>query len=73
MPGAYCSIFGCPVSRNHVGLSMFRIPTKDDECSINWRQKLLNIVTRDRVIDKGLKSQVKKRNLYICNRHYTED
>ena len=73
MPGAYCAIFGYPVSRNHVGLSMFRIPIKDDEYNINWRQKLLNIVTRDRVIDKGLKSQIKKRNLYICDRHYTED
>ena len=43
MSGANCAIFGCTVSRNHVGVSIFRIPTKDDEYSINWRQKLLNI------------------------------
>ena len=73
MPGANCAIFGCPVSRNHIGLSIVRIPTKDDEYSINCGQKLLNIVTHDRVIDKGLKSQIEKRNLYICERQNTED
>ncbi|XP_065654860.1 uncharacterized protein LOC136081473 [Hydra vulgaris] len=73
MPGANCAIFGCSVSRNHVGLSIFRIPTKDDEYSANWRQKLISVITHDRVIDKGLKAQIEKRNLYICERHYTKD
>ena len=72
MSGANCAIFGCPVSRNNVGLSILRISTKDDEFSINWRQKLLNIVTRDRVIDKGLKSQIEKRNFYNCESHYVK-
>ena len=33
MPGANCAIFGCTVSRNHVGVSILRIPIKDDEYS----------------------------------------
>ena len=71
MPGSNCAIIGCSISRKHK-LALFQIPTKDDEYSTVWRNKLVAIITRDRVIDAGLKGQTERRMLYICERHYTE-
>ena len=45
MQGTNCANFGCPGSKNHFGLSIFRIATKDDEYSINWRQKSATVVS----------------------------
>ena len=73
MPGANCSIYGCPTSRKSKGISIFRVPTGDDEYSKNWREKIVNIITKDRVIDKNLRSQIEKKNLYTCELHYLED
>ena len=71
MPGSNCTIIGCNISRKHK-LALFQIPTKDDEYSTLWRNKLVAIITRDRVTDAGLKEQIEKRKLYFCERHYTE-
>ena len=73
MPGANCSIFGCSTSRNHVGIALHRIPKKDDEYSCNWREKLIQIITRDRVVDPSLRRQIEKRNLCICELHFSDD
>ena len=73
MPGANCSIFGCSTSRSHVGISLHRIPKKDDEFSTNWRQKLVQVITRDRVIDTSLRRQIEKRDLCICELHFSEE
>ena len=73
MPGANCSIFGCSVSRRTSGIAIFKIPGGNDEFSSSWREKLVNIITKDRVIDKGLRNQIDKRKLHICEMHYTED
>ena len=55
MPGANCSIFGCTKSRTTKGLAIFGIPKKDDEWHRDWREKLVNIITKDREIDADLK------------------
>ena len=44
-------------------MALFQIPTKDDEYSTVWRNKLVAIIT---------KGQIERRMLYICERHYTE-
>ena len=62
MPGSNCAIIGCSISRKHK-LALFQIPTKDDEYSTVWRNKLVAIIT---------KGQIERRMLYICERHYTE-
>ena len=41
----------CPEFENgsswNPAISFFRVPTKDDEYSINWRNNILAVVTRD--------------------------
>ena len=71
MPGSNCAIIGYNIARKHK-LALFQIPTKDDEYSILWRNKLVAIISRDRVIDASLKGQIERRMLYICEHHYTE-
>ncbi len=51
MPGAKCSILNCSASRLHKGIWIFKVRGGDDEFSTKWREKLINIVIRDRVVD----------------------
>ena len=75
MPGANCSIYGCTVSRRqkYQGISLFKVPGGKNEFDTAWRSKLVNIITKDRVIDAALRKQIEKNSLYICERHFSED
>ena len=73
MSGASCSIFRCTKSRITKGLAIFGIPKKDDEWHRDWREKLVNIITKDREINADLRGQIKRKSLYICELHFTED
>ena len=70
MPGANCSIFGCPVSRRKSYTeSIFSIPAESNDPVKNaWRADLINIISKDRILSK---EQLKK--LYICERHFSLD
>lgn len=79
MPGKNCSIFGCPTSRRNKGVSIFKLPGRkpvreltDDE-QLDWRQKCLNVVTRDRIVDKALKLRIAEGNIFICEKHFQEE
>ena len=67
MPGANCSIAGCSTSRRHKGISIFKIPKAKSEVPeyIKWREDLINVIARDRVIDSHLKRQINEDRLHI--------
>lgn len=73
MPGANCSIYGCGTSRKHVGISIFKIPTKDDELSKKTREAWVRLVTRDREVDASLRKQIHENNIHICEKHFEKD
>ena len=73
MPGANCSIYGCGTSRKHVGVSIFRIPTKDDELSKKTRDAWVRVVCRDREIDASLRNQISQRTIHICEKHFEKN
>ena len=50
MPGENCLTFNWHSSRAAPGVSFFRVPTKDDEYSINWRNNIVAVIARDTVI-----------------------
>ena len=50
MFGENCLIFNWHSSRAAPGISFFRVPTKDDEYSINWRKNIVVVITRDTVM-----------------------
>ena len=75
MPGDNCSIYGCSVSRRsqYKGISLFKVPSGEGKFETSWRQKLIAIITKDRVIDGTLRAQINKKKLFICQRHFAED
>ena len=66
MPGANCSIYGCGTSRKHAGISIFRIPAKDDDLSTKTREAWLRLVT-------SLRKQIDQRTMHICERHFEKN
>ena len=73
MVGANGSIFGFPSSSRKSDVAIFKVPQGDDECSFNWRKIILGVVTKDRVIDKALRERIMKKNIFVCEKHYSED
>ena len=73
-PGGNCAIYGCSSSRTTAVVSLFKVPfSKEDPYMINWRNKIVDIITRDRIIDSNLRSQIQNCRLHICELHYQEE
>ena len=73
MIGANCSIFVCSSSTSKSGIAIFKVPQRDHEWSSDWRKSIINVVTIDRVTDKALRERILKKNIFVCERHYSED
>ena len=73
--GANCSIAGCNTSRKHKGISIFKIPKAKSEVPehIKQREDLINVITRDRVIDSDLKRQINEDRLHICENYLKKE
>ena len=69
---ANCAIFGCPISRkeqyNHI--SLFKVTGEKDEYSIAWSRKLIDVITKTRVIDKKFRQLIESKRLWICEKHF---
>ncbi len=70
MPGTNCSIFGCNSNQKNTKIGIMKVPSGDDEYNNKWRKELKNIVTKDRVIDAGLRTQIEKCTIRICEKHF---
>ena len=74
MPRRNCSIFGYSLSWRYAGVSIFLVPKETDNPTKNeWRKNLLNIVTRDRVIDENFRKQINNGDVAICEKHFSEE
>ena len=70
MPGSNCSILGCGTCRNQTEFGIFKLPAPKDDFHKKWRTDLLNVITKDRVIDSDLKRQIQNDKLSICEKHF---
>ena len=73
MPGKNCCIPNCPTSRSIVGISIFNVPRGDDEFSLEWRKKLVGVVTKYRVLDASFRLKIEKKDIAICEKHFRDD
>ena len=73
MPGENISIFNCQSSYVAPGISFFRVPTKDVEYSTNYRNSIVAVIARDRVIDGNFNRQIKTRTLHTLELHYPQE
>ena len=42
------------------GIAIFWVLTGNDEMSNNWRENIINVVTRDHMVDKNLEDRINK-------------
>ena len=75
MPCTNCSVWGCQVSlaEKYKGVSLFKVPSGNDTLSKNWRDKIISIITKDRVIDKDLRERINKGKLWVCQKHFKDE
>ena len=73
MPGANCAIVNCSSSRKDKGVGIFKVPTGKDDESKKWRAEMLNIITKDRVVDELFRKKIEKDTVYVCEKHFKED
>ena len=74
MPGENCAIFGCSTSRRNVGMTFFKVPKESDDFKKKWASELINVITKDRVIDNTLQEKIngkEHKKLWICERHFS--
>ena len=72
MPGENCAFVGCSANRRHKEISLFKLPTAKDETTKKWRREMLNVKTKDRVVDANSKKQIEKDRVYVCEKHFRE-
>ena len=73
MPGENCAIFGCSTCRRNVGMTFFKVPKESDDFKRKWASELINVITKDRVIDSKLQEKIndkEHKKLWICERHF---
>ena len=72
-----CAFPHCHVSRTpkYAGISLFQFPTRKDEFYTSWRQNLLGVLLKYRVLDSETIKKVMdgKTKMYFCERHFQED
>ena len=39
----------------HKEISLFKLPTAKDETTEKWRKEMLNVITKDKVVDANFK------------------
>ena len=59
MSGESCLIFNWHSSRTASGISFFRVPTKDEEYRINWRNNIVAVITILAIPDTMMKATLK--------------
>ena len=69
MTGANCAFPNCGVARHHVGVGIFKIPTRNDEFHNNWRKEIIDIIIY-RVADRDLKQRLLDGKVYVCERYF---
>ena len=76
MPGANSAFPECTVSRTvkYQGIGIFQIAMTDDDFHVSWRNNIVTVLGRYRVMDKAVREHILTGKIYICEQHFrTED
>ena len=60
MPGENCAIVECCTNCRHKDISLLNLPTAKPtgETTMSWRKAMLNVISRDRVVDSDFQRQI---------------
>lgn len=70
---ANCVLPMCGVQRipKYAGIGIFKVTTRKGEFYEDWRQKLINVILKYRVMsEKDLRTRIFGTGIYICERHF---
>ena len=73
MPGGNCAFPKCTTSEykpKHDGVSLFNITRSTSEFKTKWRNDVINVIKRYRVITPEFNKLVMKGKKWICELHY---
>ena len=76
MPGENSSIYGCSASRRYTGVAFFKVPKETNGFTKKWASELINIITKDRVVDDILRKKIndfEHKKLWICELHFSPE
>ena len=76
MPGENCSIYGFSASRRYTGVAFFKVPKETNGFTKKWASELINIITKDRVVDDILRKKIndfEHKKLWICELHFSPE
>ena len=70
---ANCVFYGCFSNRNtkkYDDIGLFKLPGRTTEFYAGWKDKIVEVIKRYRVIDDSLALRIQKGNVWTCERHY---
>ena len=71
MPRANCVFPQCGVARNHVGVGIFKLPSRIAD--VTWKKDIIQIIQKYHVVDKKLREMLELANAYVCELYYKKD
>ena len=75
MSGKNCSTQGFHVlwKSKYKDISIIKVPSGDSKFETNWRNILVAVVTRDRIVDDTLRKGIENKRIFICQQHFRTD
>ena len=77
MPGRNCAFPQCTSSQyhKHAGIKFFQITTRNSEYYDykGCRERIVNVLSKYRVIDKYERQRIAEGKYFICDRHYSDE
>ena len=70
MPGANCVFQQWGVAGHHVGVGIFKLPTRKTD--VAWKKDIIQIIEKYSVVDKKLRKRLELGNAYVCELHYAK-
>ena len=71
MPRANCVFPQWGVERHHVGVGIFKLPTR--KADVKWKKEDNSKTEKYRVVDKNLRERLESGNTNISELHYKKD
>ena len=65
--------YGCYTNRKtkqYDDIGLFKLPGRENEFYAGWKDKIVEVIKRYRVVDEKLRERIQKGIVWTCERHY---
>ena len=52
---------------------MLKVPSNDSDFESSWREELVAVVTKYRIMDANLREPFNNKRIFICQKHFKTD